>query len=236
MKAMNQLLFRTLSARTCRLRREDRNPPDPVKLLLLLSIAGVLAGVLLYARLHRLADMPLMMQGLRVTAAERTLWDVLTGALVPVVLMLGGVLLSGSAAFGQPVMLALLFWRGIAAGLAMAECFAQKPFRQAMFAAGITVLPYAYVSLLILIDAVRAAFPVSCAAARYLYCGQVKEETAGKQQALLFRILFLFLLAVSAAALHTVLLYLCAGSGEPSLAISESRHSLGGIFTDRCSA
>ena len=60
MKAMNQLLFRTLSARTCRLRREDRNPPDPVKLLLLLSIAGVLAGVLLYARLHRLADMPLI--------------------------------------------------------------------------------------------------------------------------------------------------------------------------------
>ncbi len=217
MKAMNQLLFRTLSARTGRLSEAIRTPPDPVRLLMLLSLAGTAGGVLLCARLPQLADMPFLMQGLRASAAERTLWDVFTGVLRPVLAMLCGILLSGTAAFGQPLLLTLLLFRGMSAGLALADCFAQYPFRQAFYAAALCILPFAYLTQVLLIHAVREAFSLSGTAARYLLRGQAQEEIAGKLHGFLFRMLTAALLMLLAAGMHTVLLwlindrFLCAG-------------------------
>ena len=145
---------------------------------------------------------------MRASAAERTLWDVFTEAFRPLPVLLCGILFSGTAAFGQPVMLLLLVLRGMASGAAMADCFAQYPFRQAFYAAAILILPFAYLSLLILVGAVRECFSLSGAAARYLLRGQAQEEITGQLRSVLYHMLVRLLLAVAAAGMHTVLLWL----------------------------
>lgn len=206
MKAMNQLLYQTL--RTGRLTDALRKPADPVRLLLTLAAAGVGAGVLLYARFPGLAAVPLLTQGLRTSCALRTLWDVFTGALLPMLVLLGGTVFCGSAAFGQPLLLLMLLSRGIAAGLAMAECFACFPFRRALYAAAILVLPLAFFSIVLLLYAVREALALSGRSARTLLRGQAEEPVDADMRAFLVRSVTRLLLLILLSGAHTVLLWL----------------------------
>ncbi|MBQ8920796.1 MAG: hypothetical protein IJ060_01365 [Oscillospiraceae bacterium] len=206
MKAMNQLLYQTL--RTGRLTDALRKPADPVRLLLALSVAGVGTGVLLYVRMPELSAVPLLMQGLRTSAALRTLWDVFLGALLPMLCLLCGTVFCGSAAFGQPLLLMMLLSRGIAAGLSMAECFALYPFRRALYAAAVLVLPLAFCSLALLIYAVREAFSLSGKSARLLLRGQAEEPVDAEMRAFLLRAVTRLLAVILLSGAHTVLLWL----------------------------
>lgn len=207
MKAMNQLLYRTLSARTSRLSTALRTPPDPIRLLLLFGLCGTAVGGLLCTRLPQLAGFPLLTQGLAVSDAVRTLWAVFLWALLPMLVLLGGVLLSAGAVFGQPLLLAMLFARGLGAGIAMTDCFVRYPFQQAFFASAVLIFPFAYFSLLILVHAVREAFPLSYKAAQYLLRGQADDTAAALHRRFLLRMLLRMLGCIPAAGLHTLLLW-----------------------------
>lgn len=208
MKAMNQLLYQTLSARTSRLTAVLRKPPDPVRLLLSLCIAGVGTGVFLFLKIPCLISVPLLTQGLRASVSARTLWDVFTGALLPMVGTLCGILFCGSAAFGQALLLLLLFARGTAAGLAMAECFAVYPFRRAFYAAAVLILPLAFLSMLVFVYALRIALRLSGSTARYLLRGQTEETVSEEQHGFLLKMAEWLLILVLLAGMHTVLLWM----------------------------
>ena len=74
-----------------------------------ISLAGVAAGAVFGDGLP--PDTALLTQGLAVTDRLRTLWDAYLAALLPHLLLLAGVRLSGSSACGQPAAAALLLLR-----------------------------------------------------------------------------------------------------------------------------
>ena len=88
------------------------HPPDPVRLLFCLALTGFGAGVLLARSYPVLCGERWLMQGLAVSEAERTLWDACKDALIPLLILYCGMLLSGFSAAGQPCTLMLLLSRG----------------------------------------------------------------------------------------------------------------------------
>ena len=204
MKPMTALLYKTVSARTGRLAAVK---PDPVRLLLWLGLGGAVLGVLLYDTVPKLRSLPFLMQGMAVSDAPRTLWDVFLTALLPLLLLTGCILICGLSACGQPMLLALLLLRGFAAGLAAADCMAQYPFRQGLYASAVLILPFAYLSLLLTVFAVRDALSLSGMMTCCLLRGHADGEPGEIRRKALLGILRVFLLSVPVCGLQTLLLW-----------------------------
>ena len=203
MKTMTDLL----PAGTCRL-TWALHPPDPVRLLFCLALAGAAAGVLLARTYPVLCGERWLMQGLAVSEAERTLWDACKGALIPLLILYCGMLMSGFSAAGQPCTLMLLLSRGAACGLAAGACFAQYPLRDALVLTGCLILPFALVSMLVLCFAARDALRLSRMLTGYLLHGTAEADVLEKQQKIITGMQLRLLLILLAAAMQTVLIRL----------------------------
>lgn len=200
------LLYYTVSARTGRLAAGLR--PDPIRLLLCWAMLGIGAGTLLYSAKPDFSGEFLLTQGLAVSAAARSLWTVLRDALCPLLLLLTGIWLSGCAAFGQPAALLLLFSRGLAFGLAAADCCANYPLRNGIVIAAALILPYGFCSILLLCYAVRDTLTLSNRMTRYLLYGTADPECCSQCHDRLTNLLGILLLSLLAAGMHTLLLWL----------------------------
>jgi len=201
MKAMNRLLFRTLSCRTCR----PRNPLTPLQWMMLPAVGGAVLGIFLHSRFSAFAVSPLFTQGLSVSAAQRTLWDVFLTAGLPPLIMLILMPLCGTSAFGQAAALMLLMLRGLALGNTLADCFMQYSAGNGFFAASVLVLPFGFASVLILANAALEAVRNANSTARYLFRGISDPDITAKQSHLYIKLLTLTLFALIAAGVHTLL-------------------------------
>ncbi|MBQ9906932.1 MAG: hypothetical protein IJM46_09205 [Oscillospiraceae bacterium] len=207
MKPMQGMLYHTMSARTCRLKAAFRQP-DPIRLLTGWSMLGIMLGTWLAERMPETADCFLLTQGLMLSDAARTLGDVLRTALCPLLILLTGIWLSGFSAFGQPAAMLLLLSRGMAFGIAAGTCFMQYPLRKALCIAAILLLPYGLCSILLLCYAVRDALRLSNRMTCMLLRGQPPAEPADAPHDRLSAMLAILLLALLAAGMHTLLLWL----------------------------
>ena len=199
----NQMLYRTLSCRTGRLTR----PVDPVRVLLLVLLTGTGFGALLIRYVPEAAQMPLLTQGLAASDGLRTLWDVFCTAAVPMCVLLGVTLLLGGWGWGQPFLAALMLSRGIAAGLAVSDCFLRFGLRTGICTADTVILPYALLSVILLVYPVKEALTLSCRITVYLVRGNADPEIGAKQHKLLMAVLRSLLLTAPAAGLHTLLVF-----------------------------
>ena len=186
-------------------------PLDPVKLLLLLLLAGTALGTALRQLFPDAALHPLLTQGLCYTEHLRTLWDVFCTAALPVVLLLGGVLLLSGWGWGQPLLCALLLSRGTAYGIAAADCFLQYGFKQGFCIAGALIFPTAFLSAMLLLFPLRDALALSCRIAEYLVKSNADPEIGAKQHHLVMTVLRSVLLTVPAAGIHTALIWALNG-------------------------
>lgn len=205
----NSLLYRTLSCRTSVLAK----PVDPVRALMLLFLAGFAGGTVLLCTAPELARQTWLTQGMLYTDTLRTLWDVFCTAAVPVLLLLGGVLLLSSWGCGQPLLLLLLIWRGLASGIAAADCFERFGLRTGLLTAGALILPLAMISALLLVFPLRDALSLTCRVAGYLLRGHADEDIAAKQHKTVVSVLRAMLLMIPAAGLHTWLVWLMDKKG-----------------------
>ena len=206
MKPMTDLLYHTVSARTSRFAAAAK--PDPIRLLLCWAVLGIGAGTLLYGAAPAFSARLLLTQGLAVSDEARSLWEVCRTALCPLLILLGGIWLSGCAAFGQPAALLLLFSRGTAFGLAAAECCANYPLRDGIVITAALILPFGFCSILLLCYAVRDALSLSNRMTKFLLYGTAEPECCTQGHDRLTDLLGILLLAIVAAGLHTLLLYL----------------------------
>lgn len=204
-----------ISGKCCFVRKKRtgalHRPVDPVRALCLLLLAGAGAGTFLRGSFPEGSVHPLLTQGMRYTDALRTLWDVFCGAAIPVLLLLGGILLLGGWGWGQPFLLGLLLWRGAAAGIAAADCFARFGLRTGFLLSAALVFPYAFLSALLLIFPLRDALSLSCRITEYLIKSNADPEIGAKQHRLLMHILCAAALTVPAAGLHTLLIWALNG-------------------------
>ena len=201
MKAMNHLLFRTLSCRTCRLKK----PFSPMQRMMLPAVSGAVLGIFLHSRFPALAVSPLFTQGLPVCAAQRTLWDVFLTAGLPPLAMLILMPFCSTSAFGQAAALMILALRGMALGNALSDCFMQYSAGNGFFAASVLVLPFGFTSVLILANAALEAVRLANSTARYLFRGISDPDITAKQSHLYIKLLTLTLFALIAAGVHTLL-------------------------------
>lgn len=201
MTQMNQLLYRTLSCRTTPETAQRRAN----RLLMLPVLIGAGLGTLLRTAHPALFAGAWLTQGLMLSAAHRTLWDVFCAALIPPALMLLMLLLCGMSAFGQIPAGAVLLLRGAAIGNALAGCTEQLSVHDSFLAAAVLVLPFGFLSALMLVSAARDVLPFSAAAARYLLRGIEDPAITQKRQHLLQKLLCLLMLSMLLAGLQTVL-------------------------------
>ena len=180
--------------------------PDPVKLLFCFALTGTVTGVLLCRTRPALSEICWLTQGLAVTEAERTLWDVCKTALLPLLGLYCGILLSGFSACGQPCALVLLFSRGTAFGLAAGACFAAYPVRDALAVTGCLILPFAFVSVLLLCYAARDALRLSRMLTGYLMHGTAEADVLEKQRKIITGMQVLLLLILLAAVMQTAVI------------------------------
>ena len=181
--------------------------PDPVRLLFCFALAGAVTGVMLCRTRPSLGEICWLTQGLAVSETERTLWDVCKAALLPLLVLYCGILLSGFSACGQPCALVLLLSRGTACGLAVGACFAAYPMRDALAVTGCLILPFAAVSLLLLCYAARDALRLSQMLTGYLLHGTAETDVLEKQRKIITGMQILLLLILLAAAMQTVLIW-----------------------------
>ncbi len=165
MKSVSQLFYRTFSCR--RGTGIAAEYFSPGRLLMLVLLSGIAAGTALSVHLPETLR-PIAEQGMAVSDSLRTLWDVCRDAVCPVLAMLWLMLLSGTSALGQPVTLLLLFLRGIGLGTAAAECFLSYPLQTAFCACAGMVLPFGFLSALILTQGAQASLRLSHSTAGYL--------------------------------------------------------------------
>lgn len=208
MKSMTNLLYRTMSARTSRGTDAESKPFDAVRMLFCFAVLGIIPGALLFQHAPECAESIWLTQGFAVSDKLRTLWDVYRTAACPAMLLAAGVLLSACAAFGQLPAMLLLLSRGFAFGIAAAQCFAAYPMRDAVVIVGALILPYAYLSTLLLAYTVRDAMRISNRLTRCLLCGSAETEICGKRHQLMTNMLTYLLLTLLAAGLHTLLVWL----------------------------
>lgn len=205
MKPMTDLLYQTL--RPGRLTDAIR-PPDPVRLLFCWAMVGAAAGTVLFRTRPELASAAWLMQGMAVSDAARSLWDVCRSALIPMVLVFAGILLGGLSAAGQPLILLLLFSRGTAFGLAAGACFAAYPVRDAVVIAGALILPIGFVSTVLFAYAARSALQLSGLLTGFLLHRTLPEQMNEKLRGIIINMQICLLLLLTAAGLHTALLWL----------------------------
>lgn len=201
MKPMNRLLFRTMSCRTCRI----KNPLTPLQWMMLPALSGAVLGTVLRMREPALGELPLLTGGLSVCTAQRTLWDVFLTAGLPPVVMLILLFFCSTSAFGQAAALLLLLLRGFSAGNALADCFLRFGTGNGFFAASVLVLPFGFVTVLMLADAALRTVRAANSTARYLFRGITDPDIAAKQSQLYLRLLTFTLLTLTAAGVHTLL-------------------------------
>ena len=201
MKMMNRLLFRTLSCRTSHI----RNPLRPLQWMMLPAVGGAVLGTFLRIRLPSVCGSPLLTQGLSVCTDPRTLWDVFLTAGLPPLVMLLLLALCSTSAFGQAGAVLLLILRGCAAGSTMADCFFRFGTGNGFFAASVLVLPFSFVTILILADTALRAVRAANSTAGYLFRGITDPDIAAKQSQLYLRLLTFTLLTLTAAGVHTLL-------------------------------
>lgn len=206
MKQINPMLFRTLSCRTSRLSA----PVDPQKALMALALLGTVLGTLLRTWLSADDGLPvrLLSQGLQITSALRTLWDVYRCAALPMLVLLCVLLLSASSACGQPLALLVLLLRGIGAGTALADCFLRYPQRDALVLAAALILPYSFFTVLILIRAMLHCMRLSLDLTRCLFRGQPDADITEHRQAMCSGLLKAALLTLLTCGLHTAAVWL----------------------------
>lgn len=202
MKLTSGMLYQTMSARTS---RTALKAPDAIRLLLCWAVLGVGAGAMLYSAAPSLAENILFTQGLAVSAAQRTLWEVCRTALCPMLLLLCGVWMSGCAAFGQVPAMLLLFLRGTAFGLSAAACMANIPLRDGLCIAAVLILPYGFCSILLLCHAVREALRQANRVTKFLLHGTAEPVSCAADP--IAQMLWILLLTLLAAGLHTALLW-----------------------------
>ncbi len=181
--------------------------PDPVRLLFCFALTGAGAAVLLCRTRPALCAVLWLTQGLAVSEAERTLWDVCRAALLPLLALYGGILLSSFSACGQPFALLLLFSRGAALGFAAGACFSAYPVRDACVIAGCLILPFAIVSMLLLCCASRDALRMSRMLTGYLLHGTAETDVLDKQRKIITGMQLILLLILLAAAMQTALIW-----------------------------
>ena len=205
MKTIHNLLYRTMSARTSRLKEAFRHP-DPIQLLTGWAMLGIALGTMLRNAFPACADAFLLTQGLLLSDAARSLGDVLRTALCPLLVLLTGVWLSGFSAFGQLPALLILLSRGIAFGISAGECFAAYPLRDALCICSVLLLPYGFCSILLLCYAVRDAIVLANRMTGCLLHGHAAAELNPPDR--LSNMLGLLLLALLTGGIHTLLLWL----------------------------
>ena len=206
MKPMPNLLYHTMSARTSRLTAAVRIRPDPVRLLMCWGLLGVAVGALLRTHAVLPQDSLLLTQGLAVSGSLRTLRDVFLGALLPLLILLAGMLFCGCAACGQPGILALLLWRGMAFGISAADVFADYPVRDGIVIAGVLILPCGFCSILLLCYAAREMLRRSSRMTAFLLRREPEAAPEAKQLPAAGVPLWL-LLSLLTAGLHTLLIW-----------------------------
>ena len=197
-----KLLYQSLSARTSRVTECLQKPPDLIRLLCFLTLAGVAAGAVFGDCLP--PDTALLTQGLAVTDRLRTLWDAYLAALLPHLLLLAGVRLSGSSACGQPAAAALLLLRGAAVGSCAADCMRSAG---GFLRAAVCVLPMGFLSSVILVYAAADALRLSGRLGGYLLLGGTDPEIRETFHRTSVHMLVYLLLSLAAAGVHTALLW-----------------------------
>ena len=210
---MKSLLYQTVSARTSRLLPEPvaeqirhLRIPDPVRLMTLALAAGVAAGTLLSVYVPE--QMPALMQGLAVTDEPRTLWDAYSGAVLPVLAMIGALILAGESAHGRAAALLILLLRGIGIGAAGAACMRGYALDDALLLTAALILPYALVTVALLIWLGKEAGALSGRLRTYLHGGDPEPEIAAQRRDLLLHAGICLLVTLLAAGAHGLLLTL----------------------------
>ena len=201
MKTANSLFYRTLSCRTCRI----HNPVTPMQRLMLLAVIGAALGTVLRIRCPALCGSPLLTQGLTVTAEVRTLWDACCTAVIPPLVLLFALLLFAGSAFGQAAALLLLFWRGLAVGTVLCDCFLRFPPGDGLLASAVLVMPFGFATVILLANAALETIRTANSTANYLFRGIPDPDIAAKQTHMLTKLLTVTLLTLAAAGLHTLL-------------------------------
>lgn len=194
---------------THRIRTSEERAQSGMRLLLSCLLAGICIGTLLHERMPTLCGTLLERfgGGLAIATVRRTLWDVFCAAALPVLLMLGGMLLAGCSAFGQPLAIALLLLRGIAIGAAGADCFAAYGLHEGLALAGTMLLPEAFCSGMLLAGAARDSLRLSALAFRYLFFGTAEPDILTQRRQLHRKWLAFAVLSLAVAALHTALVW-----------------------------
>lgn len=178
--------------------------------LLTALLFGMLIGTRGQARLPQ-AVLPLLERyfgGLALSSDVRTLWDVFLAALLPMLLMLGGLLLCGLCAVGQPFAVCLLLLRGMALGIAGAGCFSADGIRKGLLRCAVLYLPTAFCSAMLLAAAARDALTLSAGLQDCLLHENACGELPTVRKKLHRNWLVLTGLALAASLLHTALLWL----------------------------
>lgn len=205
MKSVSQLFYRTFSCRSGTGIAAEYFSPQ--RLLMLVLLAGVALGAALPVHLPETLR-TVLGQGMAVSDSLRTLWDVCRDAVCPVLVMLWLMLLCGTSALGQPLTLLLLLLRGMGLGTAAAECFLSYPLQTAFCACAGMVLPFGFLSALILTQGAMASLRLSHSTAGYLLRAKPDPAVADVLRGVLRRMLLLLPLTIAAGALHTWLVWL----------------------------
>ena len=106
------------------------------------------------------------------------------------------------------MILLLLFSRGTAFGLAAGACFAAYPVRDAVVIAGALILPIGFVSTVLFAYAARSALQLSGLLTCFLLHRTLPEQMNEKLRGIIINMQICLLLLLTAAGLHTALLWL----------------------------
>lgn len=194
---------------THRCRTSEERAQSVMRLLLLCLLAGIGMGTLCHTHMPDAfsALLEFFGGGLAIATERRTLWDVFCSAALPVLLMLGGLLLAGCSAFGQPIVVALLLLRGFAIGVAGANCFAAYGLHEGLALVATMLLPEAFFSGLLLVCAAKDSLRLSARAFHYLFYGTAEPDILAERRQIHLKWLALTALSLAVAALHTALVW-----------------------------
>ncbi len=200
-------LYHTLSARTTRIIPENPLPADPFRTLFAFVICGIGLGTILCGKAN-LALPAWSAQGLMLTGAARSLWDAFGTVLLPCLVLLTGILISGFSACGQPLTALLLILRGAAAGAAAANVFQIMPLHDAFPLTAALILPYSILSAVILVSAAKRSAALSGKLTAYCFHGQSDPEITAYMRRFLAGFLLDAFLLMLAAGMQIFLLWL----------------------------
>lgn len=176
--------------------------------LVILILIGLLIGVILMFRAPESGawNSRFWNHGFAESLCERNVLSVFANALLPTALLLGACLVMGFCAVGQPGVLLVLLWRGMALGIAVAGTYRMQGMRglpTVMF----LQLPHALVTSLILVLAAREALRFSNQFWRFAWTERVEDGLRSQLKLYFLKFLVLLLILSGSAIVDSILTY-----------------------------